>query len=162
MSNANLRIDYLGEWHPLGGLGTLVVTAGLYWLGGALGLVAGGVIALAWWRLQAPLTLAVGHTVALAVVPVPIELQAIVVLEAGFAMIAVVPLTTAGADRLIPTVVLGIAGLGLISLAWAGWHSWTPRWLVGAALVLTVVIAGYGIHRYEVVAVEYRAQRQER
>lgn len=161
MSNANLLIDSLGERHPLGGLGTLVVTAGLYWLGGGLGVAAGGVIALAWWRLQAPLTLAVGHTVALAVVPAPIELQAILVLEAGFAMIAAVPLTSAGDDRLITLMVLGITGLGLASIAWAGWHRWSPQWLVGAALVLAVAIACYGIHRYEVVAIKYRVQSQE-
>jgi hypothetical protein len=136
----------------LGGLGAIVVTVSLGWVAGPLGLFAGGIVAVAWYLLPVPYAVAGGHVIALPLVGTP-DLGVLVTLEAGFLTILAAPMVR---DSNPPRSVglLSAIAIALGAVAWLGWATWEPRWLVGLAVVGLVGLGLYGVHRYAVVSLE--------
>lgn len=136
----------------LGAQGAIVVAASLFWAVGPLGLLAGGLVVVAWYLVPGPYAAAGGHVIALPLVGTP-EPGVLVALEAGFLAVLAAPVVRdEGTLRSFGTLAALSLVLGMI--AWLGWATWHPRWLVGLALVSLVGLGVYGVHRYAVVTVE--------
>lgn len=139
----------------LGALGVIAVAGGLGWAAGPVGLLAAGLVGVLWYGLPGPYAVAAGHLIALPVVPDPVGLGPLAVLEAGF-------LTVLAAPAVVhpdwPAALAPYAGAGLVlgAVAWVGWTAWEPRWLAGLAVVGLVAVALYGLHRVQVVRFELR------
>lgn len=143
----------------LGAQGVILVAASLFWAAGPVGLLAGGLVAVAWYLVPAPYAVAGGHVVVLPLLGSP-SLGVFVALEAGFLAVLAAPmvLETSPLRSLGTLAVLSIA-LGVVG--WFGWGAWHPRWLVGLALVGLVGLGVYGVHRYAVVTVELQGVNQQ-
>lgn len=136
----------------LGAQGAIVVAASLFWAAGPLGLLAGGLVVVAWYVVPGPYAVAGGHVIALPLVGTP-DLGVLVALEAGFlAVLASSVVRDAGSVRTFGTLAALSSVLGVV--AWLGWSAWHPLWLVGLALVSLVGLGLYGVHRYSVATVE--------
>jgi hypothetical protein len=136
----------------LGALGALAVFGSLGWSVGPIGFLAGAIIAVLWFLLPGAYAVALGHVVALPVITDP-TLGLLLVLEAGFVGIVAGPIVQ---DREWPIGLGAVGGAALVlgAIAWLGWRTWEPRWLVGIAVVGLVAVGLYGLHRYSVVVLE--------
>lgn len=136
----------------LGTLGVLAVLGSLGWAAGPIGFLVGAIIAGCWYLLPGAYVVALGHVLAVPVLPEP-TVGVLLALETGFVGIVAAPMVQ---DRDWPVGLgaVAIAALVLGPIAWVGWQAWEPRWLAGLAVVGLVAVALYGLHRYAVVLLE--------
>lgn len=136
----------------LGVLGAVVVAASLGWAVGPPGLLVGAVIAGLWYLLSGAYTVAIGHVLAVPVLPEP-SLGILIALEVGFVAVIAAPVVL---DRAWPAGLAAVSASALVfgAIAWLGWQAWEPRWLAALALVGLGAVGLYGLHRYSLVTLE--------
>lgn len=136
----------------LGALGALAVLGSLGWAVGPIGVLVGAIIAGLWFLLPGAYVVALGHVLAVPVLPEP-TLGALLALEVGFVGILTAPIVR---DREWPfgLGIVALAALVLGAISWVGWRAWEPRWVAALAVVGLVAVGLYGLHRYAVVLLE--------
>lgn len=136
--------------------GAVVIAAlGLALLGGVVGVLAGVATLVVWWYTPGPYAVGVGQFGLVAVAPAD-ALFPILVVELALLGVLVGPDVEAergqvnAPARVAPATVGITSVLGLIALG----ALWTVEavWSGALVLVLTAVLAGYAVHRYELVA----------
>lgn len=137
----------------------LLAAAGLAWLGGAVGAASGAAIVALALVAPGPFAVAVG-TVGLAAVvpatpaglPADLPLAAVGLAVAGLAGVLFGPDLRSAAGRRTAGLGVGVAGL-LAGAGAAAQATWGATWVAAGVLALLVAVVGYGLHRYERVAV---------
>lgn len=136
----------------LGGLAVLLAAGVLGALGGPLGAAAGLALVACWYLLGPIYAVAVGQ---IAVVALARDWPLLYVAGAELAVLAVlvVPdVTSVRGRRLAASTVVGG---GLLGLAAAGAQlTWETTWATAVVLVGVAAFASYGLHRYELVAID--------
>lgn len=138
-----------------GGLAALGVAALLWVLEGTIGLVSGGVLLLTWATLPPTYAFAVGQVAFVAVTRpeslLDIGLLPLAVIELGLVGVLVGPDLRSATGR--RTAVWTIIGGSLLGGATLTSYALSDRsWIAAALLVALGIFGGYGIHRYELVA----------
>ncbi|WP_049923591.1 hypothetical protein [Halopiger djelfimassiliensis] len=133
----------------LEGVGVAIVVSCFGVTAGPMGVLAGLITAVIWYTLGVAYTLAGGHLLLVVLFSDGIDATTFVVLEAGFVALLVATIVGSRADRRTGLVGIGaVFGTGGIT-----WVSLSRSLVVGAGTaVLTVMIASYLLHRYELVS----------
>lgn len=134
----------------LGALGALVTTATLGVAVGPVGVLAGGALALCWYRFPTVYAFALGHVAMAALVPKTAPLAVFAPVEVGLFLVLVGP---AALDESRSRTVATTAGcfLGLLTVAWVARSSTDALWLTASAILGTTALLAYGVHRYGLV-----------
>ncbi|WP_226042376.1 hypothetical protein [Natrinema sp. DC36] len=135
------------DWPTGVTLAALVVAFGV--VAGPLGLLAGLVTALVGYVLGPPYALAAGHVALVAVVPEGSALSVVVLVEAAFVLVLLVPLRR-GASPGRTALVAVTSALVLAGAAWLVLDTQSIGLAATAVLVL-LGIGAYGLHRFELV-----------
>lgn len=134
----------------LGGLGVFITTVTLGATAGPVGIFAGGALALCWYRFPTVYAFALGHVVLAALLSKTAPLTAFAPAEAGLFVMLVGP--AARDESSLRTVATTAACFfGLLAIAWAVRSSTGDLWLAAMALLGSMALLAYGIHRYELV-----------
>ncbi|WP_267161552.1 hypothetical protein [Halovenus salina] len=130
----------------LSALAGLLFVAGLSFLAGPVGMLAGIATTGVWYLLGSPYALAAGTVLAVAVVPTPADPLAVTLVGAPLLVLVLAPVVTTSHTGGFTAVVLATTG----GLAAGGWllAEWLPVWLVALALLGTSGLAAYTGHRF--------------
>ncbi|WP_458189222.1 hypothetical protein [Haladaptatus sp. NG-WS-4] len=137
----------------VGGSSALIVGLALTVFRGYVGLVAAAAILITWYVLKPVFAFAFSHIVLGALYPDRIGMIQIAIIEAGFLGLLLESAFQFESPRRLITLFGGFfVAFGL--LVGGSYYLSGETWLV--ALILTVVVAvlAYGIHRYDIVAIQ--------
>lgn len=134
----------------LGGLAAVLAAGIPTALGGPVGAVAGVALVACWYVLGPVYAFAVGTVAVAALSPAwPLEATA-GGLGAAFAVLLAPDLASARGRRLAAGTLLGAGTLGAVAAA--SQLAWGTTWATAVVLVGPLALAGYALHRYELVA----------
>ena len=130
---------------------TVLVLVGAFGLvSGPVGLVVGLGTAGVWYAFGFPYAVGVGHVGLVAISLDGIGSFEVAVVELGFIIVFLASIRYAVAPRRVGVVALA-SGLVLGGTAWLTLLS-QPMWLAATVFILLFALVGYGVHRYELVA----------
>lgn len=141
------------EWSVLGGLGIVGVVAALGLVGGGPGVAVGVALALSWVVLPSTHVFALGHVLALGVLPASASPGAVAGLEAALLAILVGPATRLDGAAPLLVRTLAIAG-ALAVVVLLGAPALGGVAATAVALLSVGALAVALLHRYEVVSME--------
>lgn len=132
--------------------GVLVAAVAFAGFGSSPGLIAAVTLLAAWLALPAEYVFAVGQVMIAAVVSGSVDPRLLVGAQTGLALLLAASIrdATNGARALVVWIALyAVAGLAVLSATRQGDFK---IWQVALALWVVAVIAAYGLHRHEIVA----------
>ncbi|WP_255682125.1 hypothetical protein [Natrinema sp. SYSU A 869] len=142
-------------------LGLAALVAAFSHAAGRPGAIAGIATVAVWYALETPSAVAVGHVALIGLFPAGIDPFPFAIVEAGFValVLASAPRTARGAQIGHAAAALVSAG-GLAGIAWAVLGpAGRPLWMAAVASLAALAGGVYGLHRYGLVFVLDRGER---
>lgn len=134
------------SWLTYGSLAAIV--AGLGFLVGPPGVLAGIATAVFWYALGVPYALAAGHVILVAATPERLDAFTIVLVELAFLTLPLAAVRRTPAPYVAgAALIVGALGFGaIVALTYPYGY-----WVTALVLLGTVTFIAYAVHRYELV-----------